>query len=108
MGVKRITFIEGVRFEQDLLYKDEITRMGIDAHFTVTRPTSQWNGETGRVTELIQKLIPNLNISQTDFYLCGNGNMVNEMYLLLKEFYHVQHSAVFRELFSSILLKKAS
>ena len=45
--------------------------------FTVTRPSKNWNGLTGRVTDIIPDRIERTGLEKYHFHLVGNGEMVH-------------------------------
>lgn len=77
----------GRRYERELFMLNEIRGLSEKhANFTytisVTRPTSDWRGETGRLTEHLAKL---KNHKNKKFYICGGTDMVNDCQTILKE-----------------------
>ena len=81
-GIKRkATLFFGARSRDDLIYHDELAetaeRMENFTYYPVlSRPTEEdaWEGEKGRVTNLIEKYIP--EGADIDVYICGNPAMV--------------------------------
>lgn len=76
----------GVRHEDDLFFVDQLTAlrsrlMDFDFKICVSRPKKAGNFLVGRVTSLID-ISSNF---ETDYYLCGNPDMVEEMESLLNE-----------------------
>jgi NAD(P)H-flavin reductase len=47
---------------------------------TLSRPTVEWQGKRGRVTSYLNKLDNDAQI-----FICGNGNMVNDVAALLEK-----------------------
>ncbi len=85
---RRFTLIFGVRYEEGLLYNDELTALA-DAHPnfdyrpTLTRPPAHWISRTGRVQQhTIEALGDRRDV---DVYICGLREMVDDMRLKLKE-----------------------
>ena len=86
----KTTLFFGARKVKDLLYYEELraleTRL---SHFTfiptLSRPgeEDQWKGEKGRVTDLIEKYIP--ENAPVDVYICGSPAMVESCEDLLKK-----------------------
>ncbi len=76
----QIQLIYGVRFEQQLAYRDIIEKLykkspNFYPKLTLTYPTYVWEGKKGRVTHWLEKtILP----STFDYYLCGNKNMVKD------------------------------
>jgi len=83
----RITLLFGVRHEHALLYREEfeaLERSHPNFHFwpTITRPTSSWNGRTGRVQEYLERAIGASR--DIDVYICGLREMVDSVRAILK------------------------
>ncbi len=84
----KVTLIYGTRFPHSLLYLDEFRhRAASDPNFhfipTVTRPSEDWSGATGRVQPLLQEAIG----ARRDIriYACGLKEMVDSVRALAKE-----------------------
>ena len=48
-------------------------------HFTISNPTNEWRGLTGRVTDCVPAWIDKNNLEAYHFHLVGNGEMVQLM-----------------------------
>mgnify|MGYP001476270020 CR=1 FL=1 len=89
----RITLLFGARYEQGLLYRDELERLAQNNesfHFlpTITRPTETWTGLTGRVQQHLDQAlaIPSYEDQSTlDVYVCGLKEMVDDVRAELKK-----------------------
>ncbi len=87
------TLLYGVRYEEGLLYRDEFEQLAkqyAKFHFlpTVTRPSSSWQGRTGRVqTHLDDALALRTadDLLTTDVYICGLKEMVDDVRRDLKQ-----------------------
>lgn len=85
----KITLIYSNRFEDEIVFKDELEEMqkqnmNLRVVYTVTRPGEKWNGYRGRIDkEMIQKEIP--DYMERVFYICGPSKMVEAMVSVLKE-----------------------
>jgi NAD(P)H-flavin reductase len=79
---QQITLLFGVRHEEGLLYRAEfeaLARQHSNFRFwpTLTRPTPDWKGRTGRVQQHLNEAIgPRRDI---DVYICGLHQMVDEV-----------------------------
>jgi ferredoxin-NADP reductase len=74
----------GVRGEEELLYVDDMSRLPSLKWVTaVTRPKDGFSGFRGRVTDYLRQLGPEFPWLETDYYLCGNGEMIKEVKELL-------------------------
>jgi NAD(P)H-flavin reductase len=58
---RRISLLYGARTPQDILYRHELEqwrgKFDLDVHVTVDRGSSEWNGNVGVVTKLIQRAL---------------------------------------------------
>ena len=79
--------IFGVREKAELLYADELTgRKDLDWVAALSQPAPpDWAGFRGRVTDYLRKLPADFPWHETDFYLCGNGQMIAEAKTILTE-----------------------
>ncbi|UCF82244.1 MAG: 2Fe-2S iron-sulfur cluster binding domain-containing protein [Desulfobacteraceae bacterium] len=87
---RKTTLFFGARTRKDLYYFQELKAFERNiAQFTFTptlsRPTEedQWDGERGRVTELIKKHIPEAAL--IDAYICGSPAMVQSCLDVMKK-----------------------
>jgi len=72
----------GLRYEEDLFWTQQLEDLHKrSAHFQYTivlsKPTSVWKRASGHVTEYVVK--QENDILATDFYLCGNRQMVEDV-----------------------------
>lgn len=75
----------GVRYEEDLFYVDfleELASKNQNFHLfiTISQPSETWTGLKGRVTEHLFRID-----NSAEAYICGNGDMVKDVYLLLRK-----------------------
>lgn len=84
---KQITLYFGVRHESDLFYQEKLATWAEEHNnfkviTTLSRPEEGWSGESGRVTEHLEsaKISP-----ETDVFICGNGNMVQDVKSMMEE-----------------------
>ncbi len=97
----QISLYWGLRHEEDIFWHEYITQM-VQAHpnlhylLTLSKPTPAWGGPKGHVTDHL--FVQEAQMSNSDFYLCGNRAMVSEVYerLLAAK---VPEAQVKRELF---------
>ncbi len=85
---RKITLFFGDKKRPDLLYYDQLKKMAQEmSNFTYTPALSRaddedgWSGERGRVTNLIEKYIP--DEAPVDVYICGVPAMVESCVELL-------------------------
>lgn len=87
-GIQRnVTFFFGARTKEDLYYDEQLRRWESELpRFTYVptlsrpAPEDRWEGEKGRVTDLIQKYFTETN---ADVYICGAPTMVESCVELL-------------------------
>ena len=84
-GDHRLFCVQGASRSWEFGYRDELEKIAAEAPWlkyvpTVSRPWEdpEWNGEKGRVDDLIRKLtdVWNLRPEDTTTYLCGHPSMV--------------------------------
>jgi len=84
-GEHRLFCVQGASRAREFGYRDEFEKIAAETPWlkyvpTVSRPweDASWNGEKGRVDDLIRKLtdVWNLKPEDTTAYLCGHPNMV--------------------------------
>ena len=78
----------GIRHETDLFWQEELVSLAKKyTNFlytmTISQPTDAWNGVRGRVTEHVVGETPEL--TNSEFYLCGNRQMIVDMRQLLTQ-----------------------
>ena len=80
-NARKITLFFGARTRKDLIHHEDLKQFeknipNLKFVPTLSRPTEedQWDGELGRVTDLIQKHIP--ENADLDVYICGSPAMV--------------------------------
>jgi NAD(P)H-flavin reductase len=82
-----ITLLWGLRCESDRYYLQELESWktqykNFSYVLTLSQPSSAWQGETGRVTDLLQALSI---VDHLAVYVCGNRMMVKEVTDLLNK-----------------------
>lgn len=85
---EKATLIFGVRYEEDIFWKNRLDNWKLQlSHFnyllTISRPTQSWKGLVGRVTSHLQGLELTSLALTTEFYICGNMEMVKDVRALL-------------------------
>jgi ferredoxin--NADP+ reductase/benzoate/toluate 1,2-dioxygenase reductase subunit len=70
------TILHGVRFSKEAYEKSEYD----PGRYILCASRDNQSGHTGRVTRLLQEYKVS---DDMQFYLCGNGNMINEVYEIL-------------------------
>ena len=79
---RKTTLLWGLRSQRDLYYVDELARITRDVPgsvslITLSRPEPGWQGQTGRVTTVIERDIH--DVKHRAVYLCGNSGMITEV-----------------------------
>jgi ferredoxin-NADP reductase len=74
-------FLFGARREEDILYQEEISSIeNIQWQLCLSKPENKTDTFFhGRVTEYLFENQNRIDWADTDFYLCGNGDMVREV-----------------------------
>lgn len=76
----------GVRTEDELLYEDTFNQVpGLRFIPAVSQATPAWKGFKGRVTDYMRSLGDDFPWTETEYYLCGHGGMINEIKAFLTE-----------------------
>lgn len=79
---QRIELYFGLRFEQDIFYKEVLDKFA-EEHpnfsytLTLSKPSENYTGLKGRVTDYVKA--ENYKPENTELYLCGSGAMVTEI-----------------------------
>jgi ferredoxin-NADP reductase len=85
---QRFTLVFGVRYERNIMYRDEFERLAADyPNFqfwpTLSRPGENWTGRTGHVQNHLMESIGERR--DIDVYICGLKLMVDDVRARLKE-----------------------
>jgi ferredoxin--NADP+ reductase len=84
-GNHKLFCLQGASRSWEFGYREELERIAVEVPWlefssTISRPweDSAWNGETGRVDDLIRKVVSDwkLKPDDTTAYLCGHPNMI--------------------------------
>ena len=77
------TNIFGARTDDEIIYPGYFEKLGLVEVNAISQPGPGFSGFKGRVTDYLRGLPPDWAWDRTDFYLCGNGEMVGEVRRLL-------------------------
>jgi NAD(P)H-flavin reductase len=91
----------GARNESDILFPGLFEQKGAEVVHALSRPSESWNGFRGRVTDFLKSLPDDWAWRETDFYLCGNGFMVSEVYEYLTQARRLSPHAIRQEAYFS-------
>lgn len=81
-GTAPITIYFGVRYQEDIFLAEKLAEFRqkfslFNYILTLSKPAPDWKGERGRVTN--QVFSKEIDLLNSDIYLCGNRAMVDEM-----------------------------
>lgn len=98
----------GIRDEGELLYKEELSDRAFSSSNgnafrvkwvpCVSQPIGKWDGFRGRVTDYLRTLGDSYPWKETEYYLCGAGQMIDEVRAILTE-KGVEKDAIHREIY---------
>lgn len=74
----------GARNESEILYEKEILATSTEWKVCLTRPSDDFQGFRGRITEWLRSKA-GFPWAESDFYLCGSGEMIKEAREILGE-----------------------
>lgn len=94
---KSATCLLGIRDEDEVLYEADVTPHG-KWIACVSQPKGNWNGFRGRVTDYLRTLGPDFPWTETEYYLCGAGQMIDEVRVILTE-KGVDKESIHREIY---------
>jgi NAD(P)H-flavin reductase len=94
-----ITLWWGLRLAEDICLTDELDALAaaypnFSYHVTLSRPSPEWTGLRGRVSESVPARLPTLAARR--YYLAGNGAMLEEMAFALSDM-GVDHRYIYKE-----------
>lgn len=93
------TLLLGVREENEVLYHSLFSSIpAFKYQVAVSRPGVNWNGFKGRVTDLLRSFEKEYAWLDTDFYLCGNSGMIDEVKSILA-LHGVPKTAIHQEIY---------
>ncbi len=94
-------FIFGARTEAEIIFSGEFEARDINTINAISQPSSGYSGYHGRVTDYLRGLPVSWHWHNTDFYICGNAEMIQEVCEILKGGHGVLPKAIFCESFST-------
>lgn len=100
-GTDDVTLYWGLRHEEDVYWDDEFTELSRSYPnfryvLTLSRASDAWSGKRGRVTDHVTQ--EEQNLPGSDFYLCGNKQMILDMEAQLVSA-GVPKTQIFKELY---------
>ncbi|MGZ3711864.1 MAG: ferredoxin--NADP reductase [Bdellovibrionota bacterium] len=97
---QKTLFLYGARNEEEIIYPGEFEKLGLETINAISQPKPGFAGFTGRVTDYLRGLPVSWNWHNTNFYICGNGQMIQETREILQNGHNVPASRVHAESFS--------
>ncbi len=97
---KSVLCLVGIRTDDEVIYKSDLDALKVQTVYAVSKPSSEWEGFRGRVTDFLKTLPTTWNWHSTDFYICGSGEMVSEVAQFLVGARGVSPSAICKEAFT--------
>lgn len=94
---RKVTIVNGVRYQSDLAYVDELQEMikngrNLEYYNIVSRPTETWKGERGYVQRFFQEDIIKINPETDHVFICGNPSMIEDLQKVLETKGYKEHS----------------
>lgn len=85
---KKTVLFWGLRFKKDICMFEWLNSFSSNASFNhqiiLSKPSKDWNGAKGYVTDLLADLIKSISLKDLDIYICGNKLMINDVKSLLQ------------------------
>lgn len=92
-------FLYGGRTEDEIIYPGEFEKLGLETVNAISRPTPSFKGFHGRVTDYLRDLPNSWHWHNTDFYVCGNAPMIDEVREILQGGHNVATARIHAESF---------
>lgn len=102
---EKTTVLFGLSSEKEIFYKGELETKGVEVVHAVPRASDNWPGFHGRVTDYLKQLPQTWPWHGTQFYICGNPNMVVDTHKLLTQSFGVTEANIHKELFLNPLME---
>jgi CDP-4-dehydro-6-deoxyglucose reductase, E3 len=82
-----VTLIWGLRSERDLYYQEELAELAeqfpeFSYTITLSQPSSQWQGATGRVQAVVE--VATTSVDDLAVYVCGSRDMIQSVTALIR------------------------
>lgn len=102
---EKTTVLFGLSNEKEIFYQGELERAGVEVVHAVPHASDNWPGFHGRVTDYLKQLPNTWAWHGTQFYICGNPNMVIDVHKFLTQSHGVAESSILKELFLNPLME---
>lgn len=97
----RVHCIFGARTADEIIYPGLFESMGVETVCCVSRPEGDFRGFKGRVTDYLRSLPLDWPWQATEFYICGNGEMIADVRNVLRQGRNVPAEAIHQEVYFS-------
>lgn len=91
----------GVRTDNEVLYQSTFESLKVPTRFCISQASPNSSHFSGRVTDFLRTLPVDWQWHTTDFYICGNSEMIQEIRQILIGGHGVKETAIFQEAFFS-------
>jgi ring-1,2-phenylacetyl-CoA epoxidase subunit PaaE len=100
------------RFEEQIIFKEELEQLeknysNLNVVHTLTRPSEDWEGETGRIDkEKVKQFLESYSddyLKEADFYLCGPEGMMEEVKTALADL-QINEDKIHQESFTTAVI----
>lgn len=91
----------GARNPKEILYPGYFESKGVEVVHAISDDFNGWDGFRGRVTDFLRSLPESWPWQETDFYLCGNGFMIEDVKKYLMQVRGVPAKAIHQEAYFS-------
>jgi ferredoxin-NADP reductase len=82
----RALCLYGARSQDEILYQEDLSNNSLfDYSIALSQPQNGWNGFRGRVTDYVRTLERSYPWTQSEFFLCGSGDMIEEVKEFLED-----------------------
>lgn len=98
----------GAPTKDEIIYPGLFESKGVKTVYALDKENSQGHFFKGRVTDFLRALPRHWHWHSTDFYLCGNPHMVDDVVSFLKGAHGVSDAAIHRESFAAPAKKAES
>jgi CDP-4-dehydro-6-deoxyglucose reductase len=95
----RALMLFGARTDDEIIYPGYFESLGLEVVNAISRPSPGHAGFRGRVTDFLRGLPAEWPWHSTDFFICGNGEMITEVYGILRDAHGVPESQIHQEVY---------
>lgn len=99
---EKALMLYGARTEDEALFQDLFQAHGVEVVNAISKPAAGWNGFKGRVTDYLRSLPTDWAWHSSDYYICGNGDMIAEVKRILLDGHGVSPKHVHQEAYFTV------